>query len=199
MNANALFKIGYGLYLLSAHDSSGNNACITNSVMQIANEPDRIAISVLKANKTHDMIVDTKSFTVSILSVSAPFSIFQRFGMNSGRDMDKFAGFADAIPSESGNMRLKSHSNAYFSATVSDMIDVGTHTLFIATLTEAELISDEETCTYSYYQKNIKPKPKASGKWVCKICGYVHNDPELPDDFVCPWCQHGREAFEFQS
>ena len=198
MNSKALFNITYGLYLLTSREMGRDNGCIINSVMQTANAPERIAVSVQKSNKTHDMIKTTGMLCVSTITESADFELFKHFGMQSGRNTDKFAGFSDAERTQSTLYRLSAHTNAYFVADVVQEIDLGSHTLFIATVTEAETVGDEPPCTYSYYQSHIKPQPKKTkGKqWVCTVCGYVYEGDELPDDYVCPLCRHPREVFE---
>ena len=198
---NAMFKLSYGLFVLSSVEFGKDNGCIINTVMQITDEPKRIAVGVNKSNRTHDMIDATGVFNVSVLTESTPFDVFQRFGFQSGRDVDKFAGLP-AERSENWVRYLPEHTNAVLSGEVIQKIDCGTHTLFIADVTEAKVLSDEPSVTYDYYFKHIKPKPAAapaeSGKkkWVCQLCGYVHEGDELPADFVCPLCKHGADDFE---
>lgn len=198
MNPKALFNITYGLYLLSARENGQDNACIINTVMQVANDPVRIAISVIKQNKTHDMIHATGTFNLSAITTEADFALFQRFGMQSGRNVDKFAGFPHIARSANGLTYLTSMANAYLSARVVDEMDLGTHTLFIAAITDGEVLSDGWGCTYAYYQADIKPKPVQPAKrsWMCTICGYVYEGDEVPDDFICPRCNHGKEDFQ---
>ena len=198
MDPKALFNVTYGLYLLTTRELGCDNGCIINSVMQVANEPERIAVSVQKNNKTHDMIKVSGMLCVSTITESADFSLFQRFGMQSGRNTDKFSGFSGAERTQSTLYRLNRNTNAYFVATVDSEIDLGTHTLFIATVCEAETVGNEAPCTYSYYQSNIKPKPQKSQKkqWACTVCGYVYEGDELPEDYVCPLCKHPRDVFE---
>ncbi len=198
MDNKALFNITYGLYLLTTRELGRDNGCVINSVMQVANDPVRIAVSVQKNNKTHDMIKVSGMLCVSTITQSADFSLFGHFGMQSGRDTDKFANFSDVERTGSTLYRLNKHSNAYFVATVDSEQDLGTHTLFIATVFESEVTGDEAPCTYSYYQSDIKPKPQKSEKkqWVCSVCGYVYEGDELPEDYVCPLCRHPREVFE---
>lgn len=199
MNPKALFKIPYGLYLLTAKENDKDNGCIINTVMQVSENPTHLCISVNKNNLTHDMILRTRTFNVSTLSTSADFSLFQRFGMQSGRTVDKFADYPDAARSENGLLYLTKHSNARFCVKVSMYLDLGSHTLFVGELTDAEILSEEETCTYGYYQSNIKPKPVASDSskttWTCTVCGYVYEGEEVPADYICPLCKHGKEDF----
>ena len=196
----AMFKLSYGLFVLSARDGDGDNACIVNTVQQVTDSPKRISVAVNKNNKTHGMIADTGIFNVSVISTDADFSIFKRFGFSSGRDTNKFSDFHSYVRSENGLIAVAGYTNAYISAKVISSVDCGTHTLFIAEVTEAKVLSDAQSVTYEYYFANIKPKPvqkeeKKKG-WVCKICGYVYEGDPLPEDFVCPWCKHGTEVFE---
>lgn len=198
MDPKALYKITYGLYLLSTRSYGQDNACIINTVVQVADNPVRIAISVNKGNKTHDMIMESGRFNLSSLTTKTPFSLFQRFGMQSGRDVNKFIGFEDVERAQNGIYRLSAFANAYLSCKLLRTVDLGSHTLFITELEEAQVLSDEPACTYGYYQSDIKPKPQQPKKkgWVCTVCGHVHEGDELPDDYVCPLCKHGREDFQ---
>ena len=197
IDATALFNIGYGLYVVTTNDGEKDNGLIVNTVTQVTNTPNRVAVTVSKANYSHDTIVKTGKMNVCCLSTEAPFAVFETFGFRSGRDVNKFA---DCTPprSENGLVYLPKYINAYFSLAVEQYVDLDTHGMFICALTEAEVISSEETMTYTYYHKNVKPKPapaKAKG-YVCKICGYVYEGDELPADFVCPLCKHGASDFE---
>jgi flavin reductase (DIM6/NTAB) family NADH-FMN oxidoreductase RutF len=200
MDTNALFKIGYGLYVLTAMDQDKHNGCIINTLQQLTSDPLRISITVNKANFTHDMILRSGEFNVSILSEQATFDLFKHFGFQSGRTAEKIAGQWDLMGwADNGLSYVKTAAaNAYLSAKVFQTVDLGTHTMFIADLTDAKSLSDTPSATYSYYHAHIKPKPekKASGGWRCKICGYVHEGNELPADFVCPLCKHGAVDFE---
>lgn len=200
MNEKALYKIPYGLFLLTAHENNKDNGCIINTVMQVSENPTHICISVSKNNLTHDMIVRTRSFNVSSLSTSTSFELFQRFGMQSGRTVNKFADYPDVARSANGLLYLTKSASACFSAKVTMYLDLGSHTLFIGELTDKQVLSEEETCTYGYYQSNIKPKPELSTDtkkgWICTICGYVHEAETLPDDFICPLCKHEKKDFE---
>ena len=195
MNKKALYNITYGLYLLSAREGGRDNGCIINTAVQVANDPTRVAISVIQKNLTHDMIKASGKFNLSAISSDAPFEVFKHFGMQSGRNVDKFAGMKDIARSENGLYYLTHYANAFLSCRVLESVDLGSHTLFIAEVTDGEVLSSEASCTYGYYQSDIKPKPAPAEKkgWVCAICGYVHEGEELPEDFVCPLCHHGRE------
>lgn len=193
----ALFNIGYGLYVVTSNDGTRNNGLIVNTVTQVSDNPNRIAVTINKANYSHHVIKQTGIMNVNCLSVEAPFSLFERFGFQSGRNTDKFANFEPAF-SDNGLPILPKYINAAISLKVEDYLDLGSHGMFICSITESRVISDKETMTYSYYQKNVKPKPETEGKkgYVCKVCGYVYEGDELPDDFVCPLCKHGVADFE---
>lgn len=196
---NAMFKLSYGLFLLTARDGAKDNGCIINTVTQITDTPKRISIAVNKANLTHDMIMNSGMFNVSVLTNDTPFDMFKYYGFQSGRNVDKFAGVN--IPrSENGLPYLAAFSNAFISAKVVASYDYGTHTVFVADVTEAKVLSNEPSLTYAYYFANIKPKPALPSKekkgYVCKICGYVYEGEVLPDDYVCPLCKHGPADFE---
>ena len=197
MNPKALYQITYGLYWLSVRSYGQDNACIINTAVQVASDPLRITISVNKGNKTHEMIMDSGRFNVCALTTDTPFSLFQRFGMQSGRDVNKFVGFEDVQRADNGLLVLTRYTNAYFSAKLSRTVDLGSHTLFIAELEDAQVLSDQPACTYGYYQSDIKPKPQPKKKegWVCSVCGHIYEGKELPEDNVCPLCRHGKEDF----
>lgn len=194
----AMFKLSYGLFILTASENGKDNGCIINTASQVTDNPKKITIAVNKNNYTCGMIERTKNFTVSVLSQEATFDMIKRFGFASGKDTDKFSGHNDHYRTENGTFFICEQTNAYISCTVTDMIDYGSHILFIADVTEAETLSDIPSATYQYYFDNIKPKPEAPKKkgYVCKICGYVYEGEELPEDFVCPLCKHGAEDFE---
>jgi len=198
MDPKALFQITYGLYVLTTRQQGKDNGCILNTVMQVAEQPNRLAIAVSKRNLSCQMLRDTGIFNVSTLTTEADFALFQRFGMQSGRDLDKFAGFADVARSANGLLYVTSMTNAFLSAKVVEQIDLGSHMLFIAEVTDGEVLSSGWGCTYTYYQADIKPKPVQTAKrsWVCTICGYVYEGDEVPDDYLCPRCNHGKEDFE---
>ena len=193
----ALFKIGYGLYVVTARDGAKDNGCIVNTVSQVTNTPNRIAVCINKNNLTHDMVAKTGVMNVNCLSTEAPFYVFEHYGFQSGRDVDKIIGDG-ILRSDNGVSFLGHFINSFMSLKVEQTVDLDTHSMFICTVTEARVISDVETMTYTYYQNNVKPKPETEGKkgWVCKVCGYVYEGEELPDDFICPLCKHGVADFE---
>ena len=193
----ALFNIGYGLYAVTSKDGERDNGLIVNTVSQVTNTPNRIAITINKQNYSHHIIKQTGIMNVNCLSVDAPFSVFEKFGFVSGRAKDKFEG-EEVLRSDNGLVFLKQYINSFMSLKVEDYVDLDTHGMFICSVTEARVLSDRETMTYTYYQKNVKPKPETEGKkgFVCKICGYVYEGDELPDDFICPLCKHGAADFE---
>ena len=196
---NALLKVPYGLYVLTARDGDRDNGCIINTVMQVTNTPNRISIAVNKNNYTHDMILHTGVFNLSLLSEEAQFDVFKRFGFASGRDTDKFAG-DDASPRTANGLRYLSEAVcAVISGHVLQTVDCGTHTLFIADVTEAVTLSDVPCVTYQFYFDHIKPKPVVTEKktgYICKICGYIYEGDTLPEDFICPLCKHSAADFE---
>lgn len=198
MDAKALQKIQYGLFVLSSTQDGKDNACIVNTVVQVTSSPMCIAVTVNKQNLTHDMIAATNKFNVSVIDVTAPFEIFERFGFQSGRAADKFKGFDRAVRTGNGLMRLTDHACAFISGWVIQSVDLGTHTMFIARVADCEVLNSNESMSYSYYHSNVKPKPASTAKkgFRCKICGYIYEGEELPPDFVCPLCKHGAEDFE---
>lgn len=198
---NALFKINYGLYVLTAKEGSKDNACIINTVTQLTDTPTTtIAIAINKANYTHDMILHTGKFNLSVLTTETPFKLFKNFGFQSGRETDKFEGFQDMKRSSNGLYYITKYTNAFISGKVISSTDCGTHTLFIAEVTESQVLTEVPSVTYSYYLSNIKPAPDpipAGVKgFICKICGYIYEGDTLPKDFICPICKHGAEDFE---
>lgn len=196
-NMKALFNLGYGLYVVTSHDGKKDNGLIVNTVIQVTSTPERVAVTINKQNYSHDIIKETGIMNVNCLTVEAPFKVFEAFGFVSGRDVDKFKD-CNPLRSENGLVILPKYINAYMSLKVEQYIDLDTHGMFICSVTEADVVSDLETMTYTYYHKNVKPKPetkKVKG-YVCKICGYVHEGETLPEDFVCPWCKHGAIDFE---
>ena len=196
---SAMFSLSYGLFVLTARDGAKDNGCIINTVTQLTDSPKRISIAVNKANLTHDMIVKTGEFNVSVLSNDAPFALFQHYGFQSGRNTDKFAGVQGMARSTNGIYYIPYCTSAFLSAKVTQTVEFETHTLFIADVTEAKLLSNVPSMTYAYYFANVKPKPAALQKqtgWVCKICGWVYEGEELPPDIVCPLCKHGAADFE---
>ena len=184
--------------MLTTCEDGKDNGCIINTAIQVAGNPTRISIAVQKNNLTHDMILHTGICNVSSISTTAGFELFQRFGMQSGREADKFAGFGAVSRSENGVLYLTEHSNMYISAKVTEHFDLGSHTLFIAELTDAVVLSEEESCSYAYYQDKIKVQPTEKSEqrsWTCSICGYVYEGEEVPDGYECPLCHHGKEYF----
>ena len=198
MDTKALFKIGYGLYVLSTRNGEKDNACIVNSIMQVTSEPIQIAVCVNKNNYTCEMIQKSKKFNISVLTEDADFDAFKRFGYQCGRNLNKFEGFYDIKRSPNEVIYITKNTNAFMSAYVQQEIDLGTHIMFIAQLVAAEILSDKPTVTYDFYQKNIKPNPQPTEKkgWRCKICGYVYENEILPPDYICPVCKHGAIDFE---
>ena len=193
----ALFNIGYGLYVVTTNDGTRDNGLIVNTVSQVTNTPNRIAVTINKQNYSYHTIQKTGVLNVNCLDVSAPFSLFQRFGFQSGRTVDKFEGL-EPLHSDNGLAFLPRYINSFMSLKVESFVDMDTHGMFICTVTEARVMSDAETMTYTYYQKNVKPKPETEGKhgFVCKVCGWIYEGDELPDDIVCPLCKHGAADFE---
>ena len=198
MDKTALFKLSYGLFVLTARQDGKDNGCIINTCSQLTDTPLQLQVTVNKNNLTHDMIKQTGIFNVSVLTEEATFWVFQHYGFQSGRDTDKFANLPVARTAN-GVRYVEGCTNAVISGKVVNAVDCGTHTLFIAEVTEAKLLDPVPSVTYQYYFDHIKPKPQPAKaeSWVCKICGYVH-EGELPQDFVCPWCKHGADAFEKQ-
>ncbi len=196
---SALFKIGYGLYVITTKDGKRDNGMIVNTVSQVTSSPNRIAVCINKQNYTHHIVKQSGIMNLNCLSVEAPFSVFERFGFQSGRNADKFEGSDfEVLRSDNGLRFLSKYINAMMSLKVESYVDLDTHGMFICTVTEARVLSDKDTMTYTYYQSNVKPKPQTEGKkgWVCKVCGYVYEGDELPEDFVCPLCKHGAADFE---
>lgn len=194
---SALFCIGYGLYVITSNDGKKDNGLIVNTVTQVTNTPNRIAVTINKANYSHHVIKSSGKMNVNCLSVDAPFSVFESFGFRSGRNVDKFEN-CEIVRSDNGLVILPKYINAVMSLEVEQYVDLDTHGMFICKITEARVVSDRETMTYTYYQNNVKPKPATEGKkgYVCKVCGYVYEGEELPEDYVCPLCKHGAADFE---
>ena len=193
----ALFRIGYGLYVVTSNDDKKDNGLIVNTVIQLTDTPNRVAVNINKANYSHHVIKQTGVLNVNCLSTEAPFSVFQQFGFQTGRSVDKFAG-QTVHRSDNGLVFLDKYINAFMSLKVEDYVDLGTHGMFICSVTEARVMSNQETMTYTYYQNNVKPKPETEGKkgFVCKVCGYIYEGDELPADYICPLCKHGAADFE---
>ena len=220
MNTKAMYKLSYGLFVCTAKRGDKLNGCIINTAIQVASEPNRISVAINKANYTHDMVMETGRCNVSVISNDASFDLFKHFGFQSGRDVDKFSGF-DASNAGAGSAQkiagteisykctddgipyIVSGTNAFFSLKVEQTVDLGSHTLFICEPVSMEVLTDTSSCTYEYYQNNIKPKPEKVGTtpkgetvWRCRICGYEWVGEELPDDFICPICKHPKADFE---
>lgn len=203
MDQKAMYKLSYGLFALTTVVGDKKNGCITNTAIQAASEPNQMSVCVNKANLTHDMILESGIFTVSVISQEAKFELFKRFGFQSGRDVDKFADFDQFDLGENGLPFIREGTNAYISVKVEKTQDLGSHTMFIGEITDMEVLSQTPSATYEYYLNNIKPKPEKvrvteDGKtvWRCKICGYEYVGEELPEDFICPICKHPASDFE---
>lgn len=193
----ALFNIGYGLYVVTSNDGTKDNGFVCNTVCQVTNTPNRVAVTINKQNYSHDTIKATGKMNVNCLSTEAPFKVFEVFGFQSGRDVNKFEG-CTPLRTENGLVCLPRYVNAVISLEVDEYIDLDTHGMFISAVTEAQNLSKVETMTYTYYQSNVKPKPQPAKKkgWVCKICGYVYEGDPIPSDFICPLCKHPASDFE---
>ena len=198
MDPNAMYKLSYGLYVLSSEQDGKDAACIINTAMQITSSPNRISVTVNKQNHTHDVISKRGEFNVSALTTDTPFELIERFGFHSGRDTDKFEGFSSHERAQNGLVYITDYTNCYISGKVINAIDFGTHTMFIADVTDCQVIGRADSLTYAYYQDKIKPKPQPAkkGAYRCTICGYIYEGDELPADFICPICKHGADAFE---
>ncbi len=217
MDPKAMYKLSYGLFVVSTEYGGKLNACITNTAIQVANSPDRVGLAINKANLTHDLVMASGVFNISIISTDAKFDLFQRFGMQSGRDVDKFDGFTDVATAANGLPYVTKGTNAYMSCKVCEAFDLGSHTFFVATIEDMEVLADTPSCTYADYQSSIKPKRKAApaadegAVYRCTICGFEYKekdgDPangiapgtkweDLPDDWVCPLCKHPKSDFE---
>ena len=199
IDSSALFKISYGLFVLTAREGDKDNGCIINTLLQVTNTPKRVTIAVNKANYTHGMIQRTGMFNVSILTTETPMKVFKHFGFQSGKDTNKFEECETENRTENGLLYIPKFVNAVISGKVTDAYDYGTHTVFVADVTEAFKLSDVPSVTYQYYFDHIKPKPEPVPEkkgYVCKICGYVYEGDSLPEDFICPICKHGAADFE---
>ena len=203
MDSKVLFNVQYGLFVLSSKSATKDNACIINTVTQVTANPERISIAVNKLNYTHDLIAESKKFTVSIISEAANFELFKHFGFQSGKNVDKFADFKNVQRTANDTLAITEGTNSFISGNVIQQIDVGTHSIFIADVVDMQKFNDIPSTTYNYYQKNIKPKPQPVGKtaegktvWRCMICGYEYVGDELPEDFICPICKHPASDFE---
>lgn len=198
MNKKAMYNLTYGLFILTAKDGDKDNGCIVNTVSQVTTDPNRIVVAVNKQNYTHDMIVKTGIFNVSVLTENSKFDTYKHWGFQSGADVDKVETITYKR-AENGVIYLAEETNAFISAKVVSATDLGTHTLFLADVTDCEILSEDESVTYSYYQKNIKTAPVSTDKkkgFICTVCGYVYEGDTLPDDFICPWCKHPASDFK---
>lgn len=198
INKTAMFKIGYGLYIVTAKEGDKDNGCIVNTVTQLTDNKLRVAVTINKQNLTHDMVKNTGVMNVNCLIEETPFVIFEYFGFQSGKNVEKFVS-PHLNRSDNGLVIQPDYSNAFFSLKVEQEVDLDTHTMFICEVTEAKVLSDKPSMTYAYYHANVKPKPQEkqmSKGWVCTICGYVYEGEELPEDFICPLCKHGVDVFE---
>ncbi|MGN1473740.1 MAG: flavin reductase [Eubacteriales bacterium] len=203
MNKKAMYNLSYGLFVLTARSGEKDNGCIINTAGQVTSTPNRITVTVNKENYTNDMIRESGKFNISVLSERADFALFRHFGFQSGRTVDKFADYSACKRSENGLYYITQGTNAYLSATVEQTIDLGSHTLFIASVEDMDVLSQDPSATYAYYQSSIKPKPEREQKvsggkvvWRCTICGFVYEGEELPPDYVCPLCKHPASDFE---
>ena len=199
MNNKAMYKLSYGLFVLTSQENGRDNGCIVNTVQQVTTEPNRIIVAINKNNLTHDMVLHTGKFNVSVLSENSKFDTYKHWGMRSGRDADKMEKI-EINRSENGLVYIAGEeTNAYISASVVSSTDLGTHTLFLADVTDCEVLSDAGSATYAYYQSNIKTRPSADAPkkgFVCTVCGYIYEGDELPADFICPWCNHDASYFK---
>lgn len=199
IDTKVLYNLSYGLYVVTTNDGVKDNGCIVNTVIQQASTPTLISVTVSKSNYTHDVIKQTGKLNVNCITTDAPFSLFEKYGFQSGREVNKFEGVSPKR-SENGLAVLTEYVNSFMSLSVEQYVDVGSHGMFICTMTEAEVFSKSEPMTYAYYHKNVKPKPTAQPEkkkgYVCTICGYTYEGDSLPEDFECPWCKHGASYFE---
>ncbi len=207
MDNKAMYKLSYGLFVLTAGAGDKVNGCITNTAIQVASDPNQISFAINKANYTHNLVMESKKANISVISEEATFDLFKHFGFQSGRDVNKFEGFSDFKTAENGIPYITKGTNAYFSIDVTQTVDLGSHILFIGVPTDMVVLSSAASATYAYYQENIKPKasaapaasdklPEGVHKWRCKICEYEYVGPVLPDDFICPICKHPASDFE---
>lgn len=200
MNNNALFKLSYGIFVITANEKNFDNGCIINTAGQITDSPNRIAVTVNKTSKTHDMIKNTGCFNISVISEDADFGLFKQFGFQSGHNCNKFENYKHIKRAENGILYITEGTNAYISGRVTQETDMETHTMFIAEVTDAQIISDTSSATYAYYHSNIKPKQEKSGNkktvWRCTVCGFEYEGDELPEDYICPICRHPASDFE---
>ncbi len=200
MDKKAMYKLSYGLFVLTSKLDGRDNGCIINTAGQVASEPNRISISVINSNYTRELVEKSGRFNLSVISTGADFELFRHFGFQSGCTVDKFAGYSPCMRSANGLYYVTAGTNAFISASVEQSLNLGSHTLFIASIDDMEVLSSADSATYAYYQSEIKPKPEklaAAGKtaWRCSVCGYIYEGEELPPDFVCPLCKHPASDF----
>lgn len=198
MDNKAMYRLSYGLFILTAKEGDKDNGCIINTAIQVTTDPNRITVAVNKKNYTHDMILRTGVFNVSVLTENSSFETYKHWGFQSGADVDKTKEISFSR-AQNGVIYLTKETNAMISAKVVNSVDLGTHTLFIADVTDAQVISDDPSVTYAYYQSHIKQAPKAASEkkgFICTVCGYIYEGETLPDDFVCPWCKHPASDFK---
>ena len=193
---SALFNIGYGLYVVTSNDGKKDNGMIVNTVTQVTNTPNRIAVTINKENYSHHVIKQSGIMNINCLTEEAPFAVFEKFGFASGRNVDKFAD-CEPLRSDNGLVFLPRNINSFMSLKVEQYVDLDTHGMFICSVTEARVLSDKKTMTYTYYQDHVKPKPETEGKtgYVCQVCGWIYEGEPLPEDIVCPLCKHGAADF----
>ncbi|MBE5943367.1 MAG: flavin reductase [Lachnospiraceae bacterium] len=212
MDKKVMEKLSYGLFVCTAKEGNKDNGCIINTAIQVTNTPNRVAVAINKSNFTHDMVVKTKVMNVCVISKKADFDMFKHFGFQSGKDVDKFnvassqwmkENINNCKRAENGLMYIAAGTNSYISLAVQDMIDLDSHTLFICAVTDGAIIDDSPSATYQFYHQNIKTQaekigttPEGKTIWKCKICGYVYEGEDLPEDFICPWCKHPASDFE---
>ena len=200
MDKKTMYKLTYGLFVLTSASEGKDSGCIINTAGQVTSEPNRISITVNKSNFTHDLVRESGKFNISILSEAASFDTFKHFGFQSGRDVDKFADYTECKRSANGLYYVTAGTNGYISAVIEQSVDLGSHTMFIAAVEDMEVLTDVPSATYAYYQSDIKPKPEkvAAGKtvWRCTVCGYVYEGEDIPADFICPLCKHPASDFE---
>ena len=207
MNDKALFSLSYGLFVISTKDGDKDNGCIINTAMQVTNTPNQISVTVNKGNYTTEMINKSGKFNISVLSEKAPYSVFERFGFKSGATEDKFSDYSFVKRTDNGILYVTEGVNAYLSCSVVNSVDLGTHILFVATVDDCDVLTDDKSMTYAYYFANVKPKPQVAQSegrvWVCKICGFPYDEnvekvkfEDLPDDWTCPLCKHPKSDFE---
>lgn len=200
MDKKTMYKLTYGLFVLTSASEGKDSGCIINTAGQVTSEPNRISITVNKSNFTHDLVKESGKFNISILSEAASFDTFKHFGFQSGRDVDKFADYTECKRSANGLYYVTAGTNGYISAVIEQSVDLGSHTMFIAAVEDMEVLSDVPSATYAYYQSDIKPKPEkvAAGKtvWRCTVCGYIYEGEDIPADFICPLCKHPATDFE---